>query len=345
MKKKVIIGISGGVDSSVSAYLLKEKGYEVIGVTLIQNKEQLYSQDLKDGKKVCEFLGIKHKVIDISEEFKKEVIDYFIREYSRGKTPSPCVVCDEKIKMKKLLEISEEENGDYIATGHYCHLNNTNEFGKTLLELCEDKRKDQSYMLYRVKPEVLEKIIFPLYGLKKEKVREIAEKIGLIVHDKKDSQGICFAKEGYIEFLKNNLGEKIKPGNYVDENRNILGTHMGYQLYTVGQRRGLGIKYPEPIFILEIIPEKNEIVLGKYEKLKRKEILLDEVSLNIDLDEIKKIDVIGRPRFSSNGFLGNIVEKDEKIYFVYKEENYQNSPGQHLVFYYKDLVLGGGRIV
>lgn len=346
MKKigKVIIGISGGVDSSVSAYLLKEKGYEVIGVTFIQSEENKDTVDMDDAKKICNYLGIEHKIYDISKEFKEEVISYFLEGYKKGITPSPCVICDEKIKIKKLLDICMEENGDYIATGHYCKINRENKFHRPLLEISEDRFKDQSYMLYRVKPESLEKIIFPLFGYKKNEVRSIAEKIGLKVHDKKDSQGICFAKEGYIPYLKEHLKDSIKKGKFIKEDGTVIGEHEGYQLYTVGQRRGLGLKLPEPVFILEIRPETNEIVLGEYEKLKRKKIKLINISLNVPLEELLSLEVIGRPRFSSQGFLGKLLRENDDIYFEYREENYQNSPGQHIVFYYENLVLGGGEI-
>ena len=342
-KKKVVIGMSGGVDSSVSAYLLKEQGYEVIGVTFNQNKQ--LSQDFKDAKEICKKMEIFHKIIDITEDFQKEVIDYFINEYDQGLTPSPCVVCDEKIKIKKLIEIADEEGAFYIATGHYCHTEYNENLEKTLLKVPADILKDQTYMLYRIKPEILERMLFPLYEIEKNEVREIAKKIGLEVFNKKDSQGICFAQEGYIPFLKSKIGDKIVRGNYVNKDGKIMGEHMGYQLYTVGQRRGLGLKEPRPWFIIEIRPKSNEIVLGEYSELDRKEVELVETSFNLPMEQMLSMTFIAKPRFSSKGLSGHLEARDKKIYFVYDKVTPQNAPGQHLVLYHEGYVIGGGKIL
>nr|WP_255492163.1 tRNA 2-thiouridine(34) synthase MnmA [Cetobacterium sp. 2A] len=342
---KVVIGMSGGVDSSTSAYILKEKGYEVIGVTLVHSDSQKKSQDIVDAKIICDKLNIEHIILDIEKDFKDEVIKYFIEEYSKGMTPSPCVVCDEKIKMKKLLEVADTIGAEYIATGHYCKIEYSEEFKTSLLKISADEKKDQSYMLYRIKPEILKRTLFPLYGYKKEEVREIAKKMGLEVHDKKDSQGICFAQEGYIEFLTRELGEKLKTGNYIDKNGNIMGEHKGYQLYTIGQRRGLGVLFPRAYFITDINPEKNEITLGEYDELLKRKIKLQDAVFNISKEEIVKLELLARPRFSSKGFLGKVVIENDKIYFEFNKANHQSAPGQHLVFYCDGYVLGGGKIV
>lgn len=342
-RKKVVIGMSGGVDSSVSAYLLKEQGYEVIGVTFNQSRQM--SQDFKDAKKVCEKMGITHKVIDIVDDFQKEVIDYFVSEYGKGLTPSPCVICDERIKIKKLIDIANEEGAFYIATGHYCHTEYSETLKTTLLKVPIDLLKDQTYMLYRIKPETLERMLFPLYGIEKNEVREIAKKIGLEVFNKKDSQGICFAQEGYIPFLKSKIGDKIIRGNYVNKDGKIMGEHMGYQLYTVGQRRGLGLKEPRPWFIIEIRPEKNEIVLGEYSDLDRKEVELIETSFNLPMEELLKLNFIAKPRFSSRGLSGHLELRENRVFFVYDKVTPQNAPGQHLVLYYEGYVIGGGKIL
>lgn len=344
-KKKVVLGISGGVDSSTSAYILQEKGYEIIGVTLICSEEQKNSKDLIDARNLAKKLNIKHYELDIVEEFKEKVIKYFLDEYSSGLTPSPCVLCDEIIKMKKLIEIADENNAYYISTGHYCEISRDNIFKKTLLTKAKDFRKDQGYMLYRVKSEILDRMIFPLDKYEKIYVREKAKEFGIDVYDKKDSQGICFAKEGYIEFLKKNLGDKIKIGYYKDEDGNILGEHQGYQLYTIGQRRGLGVLFSKIYFIIDIVPEKNEIILGEYKKLNKKKIELKDFVLHVNYEDIKNLILIGKPRFSSSGLEGKLIVEKEKVYFEYLEETPQNSKGQHLVIYYKDLVLGGGKII
>ncbi|MGL4402544.1 MAG: tRNA 2-thiouridine(34) synthase MnmA, partial [Fusobacteriaceae bacterium] len=242
--KKVVIGMSGGVDSSTSAYLLKKQGFEVFGVTLTFNPESK-NEDFEDAKKICENLEIEHRIVNMSTLFNKYVMDNFIEEYSQGATPSPCVICDEKVKFHLLFKIADEIGAQYVATGHYAKVEKLYEFhSPSLLKMCVDRRKDQSYMLYRLKPSQFERIIFPLRDLEKFQVREIAREIGLEVHDKKDSQGICFAQEGYIPFLENRLGDKIKKGNFILKDGTILGQHQGYQLYTLGQRRGLGITLP-----------------------------------------------------------------------------------------------------
>lgn len=344
--KKVVIGMSGGVDSSTSAYLLKEQGYEIYGVTLTFDPDA-ENRDFEDAKKICGELGIHHRVVNMAREFNSIVVDNFIEEYSRGATPSPCVICDEKVKFNLLFKIADEVGAKYVATGHYANVEKCPEFGGiSLLKMCVDRRKDQSYMLYRLKPQQLERIIFPLKGLEKTKVREIAKSIGLEVHDKKDSQGICFAKEGYIPFLKERLGDKIREGNFILKNGTVLGKHQGYQLYTIGQRRGLGLTLPRAYFITAIDPLTNEITLGEYAELQRDTVELTDLSLNLPEECYKELTVIARPRFSSLGMEGQVIfGENGRSYFRYSVPNPQNAPGQHLVFYYKDFVLGGGKII
>lgn len=355
MKGKVVVGMSGGVDSSVAAYLLKEDGYEVIGVTLkhlgdedsenINTKTCCSLDDIYDAKMACFKLGIPHYVINAVDLFKREVIDYFIGEYSKGITPSPCVVCDEKIKIKKLAEAADRLGADYISTGHYCDVIYCQDLGAHLLKFSKNSAKDQTYMLYRIGEEFLKKMIFPLKNLEKNRVREIAKEVGISVHDKKDSQGICFAPEGYKELLKRTLGEKIKTGNFVTKNGEVLGQHEGYQLYTIGQRRGLGINLPKVYFITGIDSDKNEIILGDFEELMKKEVELTDTVFLTDIEKLEKIELLGRPRFSSTGLPGRLKKKGSRIFFIYDEENARNSPGQHMVIYYKDLVVGGGKII
>ena len=229
--EKVIVGMSGGIDSSVAALLLKNKGYEVIGITLkhlgeddsenSNSKTCCSLDDIYDAKRACQKIGIMHYVMDAQEEFKKEVIDYFVESYNKGVTPSPCVICDEKIKIKKLIEIADKLGAKYIATGHYSKVAFCEEFGKNLLSNSYDVKKDQTYMLYRLDESILERMLFPLADLTKDKVREMAKEFGLETYDKKDSQGICFAPEGYIEYLQKALGDKIREGNIVDREGNI----------------------------------------------------------------------------------------------------------------------------
>ena len=352
--EKVIVGMSGGIDSSVAALLLKNKGYEVIGITLkhlgeddsenSNSKTCCSLDDIYDAKRACQKIGIMHYVMDAQEEFKKEVIDYFVESYNKGVTPSPCVICDEKIKIKKLIEIADKLGAKYIATGHYSKVAFCEEFGKNLLSNSYDVKKDQTYMLYRLDESILERMLFPLADLTKDKVREMAKEFGIETYDKKDSQGICFAPEGYIEYLQKALGDKIKEGNIVDREGNILGKHKGYQVYTIGQRRGLELKLPRAYFVVEIRPESNEIVLGEFEELKKTRIELTNCKFISNIEDLIGKEMYGKARFSSSGLVGEIEVEDNKIYFVYKESNAESASGQHMVIYYCGKVVGGGEI-
>lgn len=345
--EKVIVGLSGGVDSSVTSHILKEEGYEVIAVTLQVDKNS--QGEIAEAEKVAKILKIEHVVLDVSEDFEKIVIKNFLDGYSSGTTPSPCVVCDERIKIKTLIDYADLVGAKYIATGHYCNLEYSSEMDKYLLKNAADMRKDQTYMLYRLDESTLKRMKFPLYDFTKAEVRDIAKKIGMITHDKKDSQGICFAPEGYKEYLQGKLKGKVKKGNFVDEDGNIMGTHDGYQLYTIGQRRGLNLKKPRPYFILDIRPSKNEILLGDYDKLYMKDIELIDYKFVVEIDKLLEVELIGRPRFSSHGFLGKLKKisklgKEDRIYFEYKDENPQNAKGQHMVLYFGKYLVGGGVI-
>ncbi|WP_022819187.1 tRNA 2-thiouridine(34) synthase MnmA [Fusobacterium russii] len=343
MKEKVILGMSGGVDSSVAAYLLKEKGYEVIGISLNQQADSL-AQDLDDAREIARSLGIQHHIINIYEEFEDKVVSYFVDSYNRGETPSPCVICDDEIKFKILFEMAEKYGAEYVATGHYTSVAYCKKFSKYLLKAVHNIIKDQSYMLYRLESKKLERLLFPLQDYSKAEIREIARKIGLSVHNKKDSQGICFAKEGYKEFLAGRLKDNIKTGNYIDKFGNILGQHKGYQFYTVGQRRGLGINFSKPVFITEIKTQTNEIVLGEFSELLTDRVELLNYKFSTDIDSLIGIELLARPRFSSTGFLGKLHLEDEKLYFKYEKANAHNTDGQHLVLFYENFVLGGGII-
>ena len=264
--------------------------------------------------------------------------------YSQGITPSPCVICDERVKMRILFEIADKEKANFVATGHYSSVEYSEEFKTNLLKVSYDLRKDQSYMLYRLDSNKISRLLFPLHSYEKKQIRDIAKNIGLEVYDKKDSQGICFAKEGYIEFLRKNLGDSIKKGRFVDKTGKTIGEHEGYQLYTIGQRRGLGLKLPRAYFITKIDKEKNEITIGEYEELYKKKVELKKYKLAVKIADVLNKNIIGRPRFSSFGTSGKVLFENEKLFFEFDEETPQTAPGQHLVLYYKNLVLGGGII-
>ncbi len=354
-KKRVVVGMSGGVDSSVAALLLKKQGYEVIGVTLKHLGDETSENpnvktccsldDIFDARTACHKVDIPHYVVNAVEEFDREVVEYFIEEYNRGMTPSPCIVCDEKIKIKKLIEAANRMGAYYISTGHYCDVEYSEELGASLLKLAEDDLKDQTYMLYRLGEDVVKRMLFPLSSYKKPEVREMAKEAGISTHAKKDSQGICFAPEGYKKYLKRKLKGKIQPGNFVDKEGKIFGQHEGYQLYTIGQRRGLGIVLPRAYFITEIRPETNEVVLGDFDELMRSKVELVDTLFLVDIGKLQGKDLVARPRFSSRGLPGRITTHEGRVFFEYAEENAQNAPGQHMVVYYKGLVVGGGKII
>lgn len=348
MKTKVIVGMSGGVDSSAAALFLKKQGYEVIGITLKHLPDELSESggktccsidDITDAKNVCNHLEIPHYTIDVSEEFKKEVIDYFIKMYNEGKTPSPCVICDEKIKIKKLVDIADKMGAKYIATGHYS--------GKTpenKLIWDRENTKDQSYMLYRLDMNILSRMLFPLSGFNKKEVREMVKEEGIKIYSKPDSQGICFAPKGYEEFLKSRKEIEIKEGLFKDKDGKILGKHKGYQLFTMGQRRGLGLNLGKMYFITNIIPDENLIILGEFKDLMKKSVRVINHKFNIEPESAAGKKIIARPRFSSRGLTGEILVEDEKIYFVFDGENAENAEGQHIVFYLDNVLIGGGEI-
>lgn len=344
--KKVIVGMSGGIDSSVTALLLKNRGYEVVGVSIKHLSDEISNSgnktccsldDINDARIVCYSLGIPHYVINTEKEFTKLIIKEFLEDYKKGLTPNPCVICNEKVKIRALIDLAKKLGFDYVATGHYAVKSEDGLLKYT------DYSKDQTYMLYRLSKEDLDMMLFPLADMKKDEVRQIAKDNNIATHNKKDSQGICFAPKGYEEYLKENL--KLEQGNFVDENGKIIGKHKGYQLYTLGQRRHLGVKLPYPIFVTDINIEKNEITLSSYDKLMADTIEIESYVFHTKLDDILNVEMIGRPRSSSKGVRGYLFKKYDRLYFKYIEKNALNSKGQHIVFYFNEKLIGGGKIV
>lgn len=341
--KKVLLGMSGGVDSSVAAILLKEQGYEVIGVTMKLWKET----DDTDAKKVCEYLNIKHYTFDLREEFKLRVINNFCKVYAECKTPNPCIECNRFLKFGVMYEKAKELGCEYIATGHYARVEFDNEYNKYVLKKSNAGKKDQSYVLYSISQELLSKIIFPLSNFEsKDEIRTIAKKHGLEVASKPDSEDICFIPDGnYKKFLEENSDIKHTLGDIVHVDGRILGKHNGLHNYTIGQRKGMGIANPVPLFVVGFNPEKNQVIVGEKDKLFSKELYLEEV--NILVNEItEKTKVTAKIRYSSqeaNAFIYPICDGKMKVEF--EEPQRAITPGQSVVFYKGDIVLGGGKIV
>ena len=342
--KKVLLGMSGGVDSSVAAILLQKQGYEVIGITMALSKET----DDADAKKVCQELGIEHHFVDMKNEFKKHVIDNFIDCYANAKTPNPCIECNRKLKFGVMFEKAKELGCDYLATGHYANIEYSDKYNQYVLKKGDAIGKDQSYVLYTLPSGMLENVIFPLGKFKtKDEIRKIAKENNLnVVANKPDSEDICFIPDGnYKKFLEENSNIKPKTGNIVLQNGTILGKHSGLYNYTIGQRKGLGIAYKEPLFVLGFNVRKNEVIVGTKEEVYKDFTIVENVNILIDDLEIENLHVKVKTRYSnqeSEAILQTIDSNMIKINFI--EPVKALTPGQSAVFYIDDVVIGGGII-
>lgn len=353
-KKKVVIGMSGGVDSSVAAALLLKQGYDVVGLTMTlwdgENEESCcLSSALEDAKFVCHKLGIEHHVMDFRKEFETCVIDYFVKEYQNGRTPNPCIVCNKFLKFDAMLKWAETMGADYIATGHYAKIEYGKETDRYLLKRAKSETKDQTYALYSLNQYQLSKTLMPLGALEnKEETRAIAEKLGLITAKKSDSMEICFIPDkDYAGFIKRRTGEEGIEGNFVDTENNILGQHKGIIHYTIGQRKGLGVTFGKPMFVLRIDAEKNEVVLGEKGTEFSKGLIADNLNFISFESLMEPIRVNAKVRYSAKESEALVTPMDNgcaKVVF----ENPQRAitPGQAVVFYELggDSVIGGGTI-
>ena len=367
--KKVLLGMSGGVDSSVSALLLKKQGYDVIGITLEMFDDN--SNVSLDAKKVCDKLNIPHYIFSCKNEFKEHVIDDFITCYSNCKTPNPCIECNRYIKFGYMYEKAKELGCNYIATGHYAKNEYNKEYDRWVIKKSNAGNKDQTYVLWNIPKEIIEHTIFPLSDFEnKEQIRQIAREVGLEVANKPDSEDICFVPDGnYKAFLEKNSSIKPKAGNIVNSKGEVLGTHTGLYNYTIGQRKGLGIAYKVPLFVLGFNKAKNEVIVGEEKELYKKEIYVNNVNLLLvdKIDKPIKVDV--KTRYSTKSAKATIIAEDEesklddvqsnkkvdgkcskndrsgKIKVIFEEPQRAITPGQSAVFYIDDMVLGGGKIV
>lgn len=353
---KVLLGMSGGVDSSVSALLLKQSGYDVIGVTMkLWQKKCENGQDSNccnlestlDAKRVCDKIGIPHYTLNFENEFEDKVIKNFICEYSNCRTPNPCIQCNKYLKFGEMYKKARELEADYIATGHYAKIEYSDKYKRNVLKKANNIAKDQSYVLYNIPKDLLEKILFPLGEYNsKENIREIARKNDLLVANKPDSEDICFIPDGdYKKFLEDNSKLKPKCGNIVDENGKILGKHTGLYRYTIGQRRGLGISNEVPLFVIGFNTEKNEVIVGEESKLYKREANIKDVNL-LAIDELTQpMRVNVKTRYTAREAVAVIIPNEDGIIkILFDDPQRALTSGQSAVFYDDDIVIGGGII-
>lgn len=349
-KNKVAIGLSGGVDSSVAAAVLKESGYEVIGITmrLWDNEDSPLASAAEDARRVADFLGIEHHVLDFRDAFSRQVVDYFAHEYVSGRTPNPCIVCNRFLKFDAMLSAAKELGADKIATGHYARVVYDDALDRYLLYQGASKEKDQTYALYSLTQEQLAHTLMPLGDFQdKAAVRQKAESMGIPTANKPDSMEICFVPDkDYAAFLKERMGELPPQGEFVDQSGKVLGKHKGIVHYTVGQRKGLGVAFGKPMFVLSIDPKTNRVVLGE----KGTEFASSLVAENPNFIPFDKLTAPMRAeikvRYSAKPALGTVIPREGGVYVEFDSPQRAITPGQAVVFYQPDgdMVLGGATI-
>lgn len=353
MSKRVLLGMSGGVDSSVSAILLKEQGYEVIGATMKlwtgeTNKDKEKNQKtINDAKNVCNRLGIEHYVFDAQKEFKECVINNFVSQYQNAKTPNPCIECNKYIKFGYFYNKAKELNCDYIATGHYAKIEYSEKYEQYVLRKSEEEKKDQSYFLYTIPREKLGNIIFPLKNYNsKEEIRKIAKENNLEIAEKKDSQEICFIPDNcYQNFLEGKLEIKDKVGNIVLKTGEVIGKHQGLINYTIGQRKGIGVSYKEPLYVIELKSSTNELVVGTEQELYSSKLIASDVNWQVDLEN-NNIECFAKIRYRAKEAKAKVFKENDRILVEFEKPQRAITKGQSVVFYDEEgIVLGGGKIL
>ena len=343
LKKKIVVAMSGGVDSSLAAALLKEEGYDVLGITIHHYDG---NESLESAEQAAQNLEIPWHVLDFTKEFKSIVINYFCNEYLTGRTPNPCVICNLKIKFGLLWDKAKSLGADYLATGHYAINEYNQKSKKFLLKRGVDESKDQSYFLYRLNQDVLPYILFPLGKFKKKQTREEAKKYGLKNYKKAESQEICFVRDDdYRKFLTQHIKDTIKPGKFIDKKGNILGEHQGIPFYTIGQRKGLGISLNKRMYVTEINSRQNVITLGDDKDLYRDKLFVKDLNFISGNKLSNSIKAEVKIRYNSKKSPAIISPYDEDgVLIKFEKPQRAVTPGQSAVFYQGEVVMGGGII-
>mgnify|MGYP000857556533 FL=1 len=352
MAKRVIVAMSGGVDSSVAALLLKREGYEVIGVTMQiwpqseDNERACCSLDaVNDARRVAWKLDIPHYVMNFREEFENKVIKEFSAEYVAGRTPNPCIACNKYIKFESLLNKAKALEADYVATGHYVRREFDHGTKKWLLKVGLDAAKDQSYVLYNMTQEQLASTLFPLGNYCKSEIRAIAREAGLLVADKAESQEICFVEGSYGDFIQNYLGLPDTPGDFIDSTGKKVGRHRGIYRYTIGQHKGLGLALGYPVYVTGIDPNTNTVYVGPKEHLYDFALVAENYNFISGEPPAGKLKVLAKIRYSAPKVPAEIeVLSDRKVAVRFEEPQRAITPGQAVVFYQDQVVLGGATI-
>lgn len=345
---RIIVGMSGGVDSSVCAYLLKKAGHQVIGITMQTWEADKFEPGkliIRDASNIAAILGIPYHVIDFHKEFNKSVIGYFVNEYTEGRTPNPCIICNRYVKWRALLDASDMYKADYVATGHYASVERLSN-GRYALKRAENLGKDQTYALFNLSQEQLARTIMPIGCYTKGEIRAIAEEAGLPVADKPDSQEICFIPDGdYAGYICRYAGRGFEEGNFVSTDGRILGKHKGIIHYTIGQRKGLGIAFGIPLFVKEIRPLTNEVVLGTDEEVFSNVLYADRLNY-MSLMEFKDgMKLTAKIRYNHSGAGCRVyMEGKDMLKCVFEEPVRAVTPGQAVVFYDGSYTAGGGII-
>jgi len=354
MNKKIVIGISGGVDSSVCAALLKQQGYDIIGAVIKvwhENENAFDTGDAfadiyRDALAVCEHIGIPLHIIDCAEDFRRKIVDYFADAYMHGRTPNPCARCNPQIKFKALAAFADSVGAEHIATGHYAHIEQDAQSGRWIIRRSAADKKDQTYFLYALPQSILSRIIMPLSNMDKPQVRSIAAELGIPVAQKPDSQEICFLENDYVDFIAQYTGKSPIPGHFIDTDGNILGTHLGIIHYTIGQRKGLGISFGKPMFVTAINPVANTVTLGEAGSEFTDRLTVRNVNYIACADITEPIRAQVKTRHGAKPAPATITPlPNSDLSVVFDAPIRAVTPGQAAVFYNDEVMLGGGEIL